>query len=318
MPAPLPTGFTLLRTLNDTGAGAVHAATEDSTGALRAVKVFDPTRLGAHPRSNQLYVTGSYHGVSYDSGAPTGVPVINADSFEVGAMATNGVHEAIVPVLATGIEPTTRMPWIASPFIEGETLASRIASGGALGPDELCAVAAPIFAAVGALHAHARMHGGLSAAKVMLTRDGVRLLDAGGFYLRQQGAADRLWWRRQKMLPMPPCASTGPALPLPLPPPPAPRSAHAATPPETPTWWPVDPSIATRALTRWSDVWSLGLLVFHMVSGQAAVRRAGPPRSGRDPLDAWIDRCLAPDVMGRFPDAREAWAALEPVLRSSA
>ncbi|MFI0432899.1 MAG: serine/threonine-protein kinase [Candidatus Nanopelagicales bacterium] len=88
---------------------------------------------------------------------------------DVGAEHTAGV-------LATGVD--AEQPWVVMDYVQGPTLADRVRLG-ALPADELDAFAVDLVGAVAAVHAAGVVHRDLKPSNVVLTPDGVRLLDFG-------------------------------------------------------------------------------------------------------------------------------------------
>src|SRR4030095_13845773 len=71
-----------------------------------------------------------------------------------------------------------RAPYLVLEYLEGETLEARLARG-ALPVDRALAIAIQICAALDAAHSRGIVHRDLKPANVMLTKDGVKLLDFG-------------------------------------------------------------------------------------------------------------------------------------------
>ncbi|WP_165964284.1 protein kinase [Actinomadura sp. KC216] len=80
------------------------------------------------------------------------------------------------------------VPFVVTEFLDGETLAERLRHG-PLSVPETVGVCAQIAAALGAAHRAGVTHGDLSPGKVMLVRDGVKVVDTGigGIVRRARG-----------------------------------------------------------------------------------------------------------------------------------
>ena len=85
-------------------------------------------------------------------------------------------HPHICSLYDIGIENGTN--YLVMQFVTGETLADRLVRG-AMPAGEVASVAAQIAEALAAAHAHGIVHRDLKPGNVMLTRDGVKLLDFG-------------------------------------------------------------------------------------------------------------------------------------------
>jgi hypothetical protein len=182
-------------------------------------------------------------------------------------------------------------------LLDGETLAERIEKGGAAAPEEARGIVAQIAAALDAAHAVGVIHRDLKSSNVMLVRTPTTQLRVvvTDFGLAQplargatEGGGDRL---------------------------------HAGTPaymsPEQGRGRPSTPA---------SDIYSLGVLMYEMLTGRLPFPAAEPSRAGRRPpappsaivngLDPrWDDaiaRCLEEDPQRRFASAGAVAAAVSP------
>jgi serine/threonine protein kinase len=195
-------------------------------------------------------------------------------------------------------------PYLILEYIEGPSLREVLHERGALPPDEMLTILEPLCDALNVAHDKGLVHRDVKASNVILARDhgAIRpvLLDFGLVKLVDQ---------------------VGPGLT-------SSRSmlgTPAAMAPEQMRGQPVDPR---------TDIYALGLLVFHMLTGQPAFGGApgvvqsylqvhGPrPRpSSKVDIDPAIDdpvaRALAPEPSARFPDARSLGAALRAVIHGT-
>lgn len=192
-------------------------------------------------------------------------------------------------------------PYLILEYIEGPSLREVLHERGALPPAEMLTILEPLCDALNVAHDAGLVHRDVKASNVILARDrgAIRpvLLDFGLVKLVDQ---------------------VGPALT-------SSRSmlgTPAAMAPEQMRGQPVDPR---------TDIYALGLLAFHMLTGQPAFGGApgvvqsylqvhGPrPRpSSKVDIDPAIDepiaRALAPEPDARFGDARSLGQALRAVI----
>ena len=212
-------------------------------------------------------------------------------------------HPNVVRGLGHGTLTDGR-PYLILEYIEGPSLREVLHERGALPPDEMLSILEPLCDALNVAHDAGLVHRDVKASNVILARDrgAVRpvLLDFGLVKLVDQ---------------------VGPALT-------SSRSmlgTPAAMAPEQMRGQPVDPR---------TDIYALGLLAFHILTGQPAFGGApgvvqsylqvhGPrPRpSSKVDIDPAIDepiaRALAPEPGARFSDARSLGAALRVVIHGS-
>jgi TolB-like protein len=165
--------------------------------------------------------------------------------------------------------------FIATEFVDGETLRTRLRRTGSLPPREVLAIGAQVASALAAAHDAGIVHRDIKPDNVMVRRDGyVKVLDFGIAKLMLQASAVE---------------------------PNAPAETHQQTTagavfgtlaymsPEQARGFPVDAR---------SDVWSLGCLLYEMVAGRPPF--AGP--SSTDVLVAILDREMAPLPPGVPPE----------------
>lgn len=209
-------------------------------------------------------------------------------------------HRNVVRALGHGTLPDGR-PYLVLELLEGPSLREVISERGALPPAEMLAILEPICEALGVAHAANLVHRDVKASNVILARDGAAmrpvLLDFGLVKLVDQ---------------------VGPGLT-------SSRSmlgTPAAMAPEQMRGQPVDAR---------TDVYAVGLLAFHMLTGVPAfggapgvvqsylqVHGARPRPSSKVDIDPAIDepvaRALAPDPDHRFASTRELVEALRAVI----
>jgi serine/threonine protein kinase len=120
-------------------------------------------------------------------GRPVAVKVIRADlagdaSFrerfrqEVAAAAkVNGLYTALV----VDADPDGQMPWLATAYVPGPSLADAVASHGKLPAETVLALAAGLAEGLHAIHAAGLVHRDMKPSNVLLAYDGPRVIDFG-------------------------------------------------------------------------------------------------------------------------------------------
>ncbi|MFO0565686.1 MAG: serine/threonine-protein kinase [Polyangiaceae bacterium] len=238
------------------------------------------------------------------------------ERFEQEARVASRINsDHVVEVVAAGVDPESGAPWLAMELLEGETLAQRIERAGPLRREETLEVMRQLCHALGAAHASGLVHRDVKPENIYLAmprREGIpftlKILDFGIAKLTEdvRGAA----------------SATG-AVGSPL--------------------WMAPEQTGTTGVGPPTDVWALGLVVFHCLTGRLYWRSAegsGATLQGLlkevmlDPLvpaaqratefgvaanlpagfDAWFSHTVARDPASRFPDASHALAALQSVL----
>jgi serine/threonine-protein kinase len=206
-------------------------------------------------------------------------------------------HPNIVACLETGTDEG--QPFLVMELIEGEDLAARLRRGGRLAPSEACRIALDVAKALGVAHVRGIVHRDVKPGNILLARDGRAMVTDFGI---ARLAAD--------------AEGAVPGMTL--------GSVHYFSPEQA----------RGATTTGASDVYSLGLVLFEMLTGQrawhgtstadlAAARIDAPPPSPRairheipPDVDAVVLRALDPDPARRYPNGGALALALEPLVGS--
>jgi Tol biopolymer transport system component/DNA-binding winged helix-turn-helix (wHTH) protein len=197
-----------------------------------------------------------------------------------------------------GLDTFPDGPGIVMELLSGETLAARLARG-RLPLLEALEIAIQVTAALAEAHAAGVVHRDLKPANVMLTRNGVKVLDFG-------------------------LAQTGPAQPV--------SDASTADGEPCGTLPYMSPEqIEGGAVDAASDLFCLGLVIYEMLGGgrpfaaatarglKTAILEREPAKLKDVPpaVAAFVDRCLAKDPAARWPSAGAAREELERLAREA-
>jgi len=227
--------------------------------------------------------------------------------------------EHVVEVVAAGVDDQTHLPWIAMELLDGEELGRRVRRAGHLPPGEVLELFRQLVHGLGEAHRLGLVHRDLKPENLFVAvarRDStpftLKILDFGIARLAQESQA----------------------------------MTAGTRPVGTPRWMAPEQSEERARITPATDVWALGLLAFHLLTGRYYWRAANSDSSlttlmrelvleplepasvraaalGAGPaippgFDAWFSRCVVREQESRFPDADAALRALVPLLESAA
>ncbi|HZF67534.1 MAG TPA: protein kinase [Gemmatirosa sp.] len=283
----LGSAYTLERELEGAGMSRVFLATETALGRRVVVKVLPP-ELGE---------------------------AISAERFRREVLLTAGLqHPHVVPVLAAG--EAAGLLYYTMPYVDGESLAGRLAREGALPVGDVARLVREIGDALDAAHEHGIVHRDVKPANVLLSRGHALVTDFGvaRAMLHATGADG------------------------------APRDAAGTSPREvitrtgfsvgTPAYMSPEQALGQREVDGRSDQYGLACVAFELLAGQRPFAGSGveqiarrftePPPSVRavrpalpSAVDAVLARAFALAPGARFPSAGAFADALARALEAS-
>jgi serine/threonine protein kinase/alpha-tubulin suppressor-like RCC1 family protein len=246
-------------------------------------------------------------------------PVSRARFSQEATVAGRIKSDHVVEVVSAGIDEATGTPWIAMELLEGEELAKYVAARGPLPPAEVMEILRQLGHGLGAAHRAGLVHRDLKPENIFLCA------------ARREGVAFMV-----KILDFGIAKVVGESR----------TSAQSTSSMGSPMW--MAPEQAEQGQIRpATDVWALGLIAFHLLTGRFYWRAANssevtlagilkeifvdaiePPsmraaQMGAGHLlppgfDGWFQRAVVRDPTQRFGDASEAIAHLLPLLGSAA
>jgi serine/threonine-protein kinase len=240
-----------------------------------------------------------------ENGEPAAVKVLHPElassreavvRFQREVRATTSIrHPSVVEIYQVGELPSGR-PYFAMEYLEGVDLAARVETTGALAPIEIRGILAPLCDALATAHRHDIIHRDLKSSNVFLEDGGrVVLLDFGVAKLLQ--IEDGL--SAQKLIGTPSCMA-----------------------PE---------QIACARVDQRTDVYALGALIHHLLTGKLAFQstsmtnlqymhlHGARPRPSKlvpstAPFDDLVATAMAIEPSDRYRDTRELLTAFDVAL----
>ncbi|MBE2248217.1 MAG: protein kinase, partial [Myxococcus sp.] len=281
--------FQVERLLSQGGMGAVYVARQLSTNKLRALKLMH-AQFVPDARSRQRFVEEARIGGLIDS-------------------------EHIVEVVAAGIDEASGAPWLAMELLDGQDVASLMASRGVLSAPQVRTLFEQVGHALQAAHARGIVHRDLKPENLFVAR------------ARRQGVASVLKVLDFGIATAVPQGGVG----------------RMTTAMGSPLWMAPEQARRGEVVAPTTDVWALGLIAFHLLTGRYYWHAANGVESGPaevlaeilvEPLvaasaraqevsapavlpsgfDAWFSRCVNRDAAARFADAGAAVGALLALL----
>jgi eukaryotic-like serine/threonine-protein kinase len=280
--------FQIVRRLGVGDNGAVFVVEHITSGAERALKVVAP-HVAPDEEARLAFEREARVGAQIES-------------------------EHVVLVVGAGLDPKTRMAWVAMELLDGVDLGARFAEPTPMSRADMTLLFAQLCEALGAAHDVGITHGDVKPANVFLakTRSGeaafdVKVLDFGVARLTVD-----------------------------------PESAAAGLQ-GTPLWMAPEQATVGGAITPATDVWALGLLAFRALTGKSYWLAANGPETALaaltrevttdamvsasaraaelsvatdlpDGFDEWLGRCLDRDAGRRYANAAQAYAVLGKLL----
>jgi serine/threonine protein kinase len=281
--------YRVVKPLSEGGMGMLYVVQQISTGKKRALKLM-AKGAGNDDEARRRFTQEAQVGSLIES-------------------------EHIVEVIAAGVDEASNTPWLVMELLEGEDLGSIVEREECLPPNFIRDLFQQLCHALGAAHDLPVVHRDLKPENVFLARSRVahskflvKLLDFGIAKILVDGVN-----------------STGSV--------------------GTPLWMAPEQARPSAVITPATDVWALGLMAFNVLTSKiywleggrgekadvmallnevlfeelplASVRakELGAAHELPKGFDEWFALCVVRDPAKRFPNAREAWRALEPIIK---
>jgi serine/threonine protein kinase/TPR repeat protein len=234
-------------------------------------------------------------------------PALRARFSQEAQVALRIAGDNIVKVLDYGVDTATAAPYIVMELLQGQDLESTMRRRHHLTLRETREIMSQLCTALGAAHRANVVHRDLKPENIFLTKPStaeasfvLKIVDFGIAKIISQGMT-------------------------------APRMTAALG---TLLWMAPEQTYPNANITPAVDVWSVGLIAFHLLTGEYYWTNPGVREISMDPIvlasvrarergcaerippgfDAWFARCLDREPLGRFPTAAEAGKELLPIL----
>ena len=207
---------------------------------------------------------------------------VGADRFLAEIRVTASLqHPHILPLFDSGSNGD--LLWYVMPYVEGETLRSRLMRDGRLPEDEAVRVAREMADALQHAHSHGVVHRDVKPENVLLQGGHALIADFGVALALEHAGGDRL-------------TRTGIAI-------------------GTPRYMAPEQAAGERTIDARADVYALGAVLREMLAGDSRVAARSPSDAparpdARSSLDAAVQRALAKRPDDRFPSAAAFATAL--------
>ncbi|MBX3271451.1 MAG: AgmX/PglI C-terminal domain-containing protein [Sandaracinaceae bacterium] len=224
----------------------------------------------------------------------------------------------VVEVVGAGVDGPTGVPWLAMELLEGQDLGDVVRARGALPPAEVLELVRQLAHALGAAHRLGIVHRDLKPENLFVARSR-RSAEGSVLKILDFGIARMVEGNQ--------------------------TAATVTSAIGSPLWMAPEQAQPGAKLRPATDVWALGLIVFHCLTGRSYWRAANHPTFNLSALlvealtlpldpasaraaelgahvppgfDAWFARCVDRDPMRRFADATAAADALGAALAPGA
>ncbi len=305
MDAPLAAGqlfagdFEIVRELAQGGMGVVYVARQRSTGALRALKVMQPSLVSAsEPEQAQR----------------------NQERFLMEARVSASIASShVAQVVVSGFDPNTGAPWYAMELLNGQDLKATHRERGRFSAPEVAEIFLQLTHALGAAHRAGVFHIDLKPEQIFLARSDDARVSAPKAKVLDFGIAKLVSEQRRSAT-----VTTAMGSPFWMSPEQAQRGQHVVAASDV---WALG-LIAFWMLTGkhyWLEAnvpkhevnitaWLLEMMTSPLVSASQRAREVGHLEALPPSFDGWFARCVNRDPAARFQDADSMMSALRAVL----
>ncbi len=285
-------------------------------GEWRTIKLLHTGGI-SHVYEVEHTTTGARRALKIVHGAPGADPKFRERFLEEVRRASGIKSEHVADVIACGVDAPSDKPYVVMELLPGSSLAGLMADREVLPPREVLTLLTQLGHALAAAHDAGVVHRDLKPEGIILAESraaGVRHRLEVQFVGAGKIASEAL--------------------------------QNTTAPMSRPLWMAPEQSETNAATSPATDVWTLGLLAFWMLTGRhywktgrdmgsammtlmrevvfeplvaASFRAEEVGVAGRLPpgFDGWFERCVVREPDKRFAHAREALAALSPILEAA-